>query len=101
IMRDWRAVNVDEGILREETPETNRAVFWLPGAVEGRRRRWDRVSTIAGAEFRPAPGLGAAAATLVQASQHRRGLLAGLAARLRTPAGATSWTLPTGETAEQ
>jgi tetratricopeptide (TPR) repeat protein len=98
---DWRSLVVDDGVLREPTPDPGRLVLWLPGGRDGGFRLWERVGTVPRAEVTVAGGVCAAAATSVPVRQRAGGLIAKLFRRCRVPSGGQAWTLPDGTSAEQ
>ena len=98
---EWRRLQLDEGILPEPGPETNRLVLWLPGKPAGAFRPWERVSTVPGAAVRTEQGLRTVAAISVALRQRLRGFLGRLWQRLRKPDAEATWILPDGSSAEQ
>jgi tetratricopeptide (TPR) repeat protein len=98
---DWATVDLDDGVLREVTPGQNRLVLWLPGGAQGRRRVWDRVGNLPGADVTVAQGLCATPATSVRVTQRARGFFGELLGRFRRSAEGRGWVLPNGEAAEQ
>jgi tetratricopeptide (TPR) repeat protein len=98
---DWHAVALEPGILRENVPEPNRLVAWLPGDAEAGARIWERIGNVPGSESELTPGLFASAATLIRVRQPIRGILGKLLHGWRRANDAPAWTLPNGATAEQ
>jgi tetratricopeptide (TPR) repeat protein len=96
---DWRTVALNEGVLREPIPESNRIVLWLPGPREGLYQHWERIGNVPQAEIQEKQGICAVAALLIQARQRVRGLFGKLFGR--KPEGTGIWILPNGESAEQ
>jgi tetratricopeptide (TPR) repeat protein len=98
---DWRTVELDEGIVREPTPDANRIVLWLPGAVEAGYRNWERITTAPGAQVVVDGGICTIEATSMPARQKIHGFFGKLLEMLRKPAGHHFWLLPNRGYAEQ
>jgi tetratricopeptide (TPR) repeat protein len=97
---DWRNIAVENGIVREPTPDANRIAIWLPLERVNGSQEWQRVASQPHSEFAVEPGISAAAATAIRARQASRGLLGKLLGGLRR-SGDHSWLLPNGDPAEQ
>jgi tetratricopeptide (TPR) repeat protein len=97
---DWKHWDLDDGIVRESTPEPNRIILWRPGARDGSYQYWDRIGNVARAEVTVQEGLCATSATFIRARQKTRGLFSKLLPKFGGAEG-RSWTLPNGEIAEQ
>lgn len=97
---DRRTLQLNEGILREATPD-DRMILWLPRGRDGSFRYWERVVSVAGAAVLEDQGLRATLAASIGARQRIRGLLGKLIPRLGGPAGTRVLTLPDGGSAEQ
>jgi tetratricopeptide (TPR) repeat protein len=98
---DFLKLHLDEGVLREPSPDGSRIIVWLPGSIDGDVRYWERIANVAGADIDVAQGTCATAATLIRARQRLHGLFGRLLGKLRKPTGDPSWVLPNGEAAEQ
>lgn len=97
---DRRSLQLNEGVLREATPD-DRMILWLPRGGDGSFRYWERVVGVAGAAVLQEQGLRAMPATSIGARQRVRGLLGKLIPRLGGQAAARVLTLPDGGSAEQ
>src|SRR5215468_8006598 len=97
---DWRQVILDEGILREPTPDPGRIVLWQPGEVADGVRYWKRISNVPGARIVVEHGVCMTAATMLPARQ-KGGLVGKLFGWLRRPKGEHAWLLPGGGYAVQ
>src|SRR5262245_53274942 len=97
----WPELHLDEGILREPSPDANRIIVWIPEKPDGEFRCWERVSNVPGEEATLDEGICAAAATSIRARQRVQGLLGKLLQPFRRSAAAHTWILPNGESAEE
>jgi hypothetical protein len=93
---NWRTLDLDDGVLREATPDPTRLVLWLPEGSRGGVRLWQRVGNLPGAAVIAVGGLHATAATSIRAAPRRGGLLGRLLGRLGASAEAPGWVLPNG-----
>jgi hypothetical protein len=97
----WQIGDVSDGILRETTPEASRLVLWLPLAGAGNVRQWARVANVLGAAITVEQGVGATAATLIEAGQRVPSFLGKLLGRQGQVTDRPTWLLPHGDVAEQ
>src|SRR5947209_5532763 len=93
---DWRMVDLEQGVLREPTPDENRIILWLPGQVAQGFRHWERITNVPGAEVAVEQGICSVPAVSMPARQKLWGLLGKIFPWLGKPAGPETWLLPTG-----
>lgn len=98
---DWQQFHLDDGVLREPTPDRNRLILWLPRPPANGMRRWERITNVPGAEIGGSDGVFDTAATMIQAQARGGGMFGKLLHKFRKPSEATTWVLPTGGAAEQ
>jgi tetratricopeptide (TPR) repeat protein len=98
---DWRDVTLHPGVLRESAAKDSRLVLWLPAERERHCQRWQRVSTVAGAEAVECDGIFAVAATMIRARQPIDGPFGRWWRRLRRSGGDNAWLIPNGAEARQ
>src|SRR5438270_315392 len=92
---------LDEGVLLEPVPESNRLVLWLPAERERGFQLWQRISSVANADVCVDRGLCSIAATAIRARQRVGGLWRGLLRLFHRPSEEQTWMLPNGSAAEQ
>jgi tetratricopeptide (TPR) repeat protein len=95
------SLHLGDGILLEATVDKQQLVVWLRRGSKAGVQRWERISTVPGAEVRRAQGLAASPATAVTAKHRVRGCLGRWFGRHSDSANGQSWVLPNGERAEQ
>ena len=66
---DWDQVAIQQGVLREPTPENDRLVLWLPDRQDRGSQYWHRVSTVPHAAITRCEGLCTIPATAIRARQ--------------------------------
>jgi tetratricopeptide (TPR) repeat protein len=100
VLPDWQQQPLNEGILREPSPDKRQLVLWVPRPGEG-GRCWQRLSSVPGPVMSPAPGMHAVAAVGVPLRQTSAGVLGRLLRPFRKANDAPVWLTPTGATTEQ
>lgn len=98
---DWQQFHLDDGVLREPSPDRQRIILWLRRPTENGAHRWERISNVPGAEIAGDGGVFATAATMIQAQVRGGGMFGKLLQKLRKSSDATTWVLPNGGAAEQ
>lgn len=94
-------LELEPGILWEQTLAPGRLLLWLPVPSLGQARLWERVGSVPGPHVSLEQGFCTIPATLIPARQCSAGWLAKLLGWLgRRPQGQT-WLLPNGQSAEQ
>jgi Tfp pilus assembly protein PilF len=97
---DFRTLQLNEGVVRETSCDAEQMVLWLPGKRNGRDQEWERISSVPRAQTQIEQGIGAVSATAIQARQSLRTFLGRMIRRVQK-SGDRSWTLPSGQWADQ
>ena len=98
---DWRSVALEEGIVREASPDAGRIVLWLPTDRDASFQYWERIANVTRGEIAIDQGLCTTGATSIRARQRVSGLAGWLWGRLRASKRTRDFQLPKGGAAEQ
>ncbi|MCI0681286.1 MAG: tetratricopeptide repeat protein [Gemmataceae bacterium] len=98
---DWQRFHLDDGVLREPSPDRQRIIVWLPRRAENGVRCWERVCNVPGAAIAGDGVVCSTAATTIQAQERGGGIFGKLLQSFRKAPDAITWVLPTGGTTEQ
>lgn len=97
----WQDRILDPGIAREPSADGHGFALWIPSGRNRDFHLWERISSVPHTEFTLEPGVGATAATSVQAKQSIKSVWGKLWQRFRTRSEGRTWVLLNGETADQ
>ncbi len=97
----WDQLVLADGILREPAVDAHHLALWVRGSREPEVQHWERIANVARAEITRVEGFCTTPATVIHAEQRLHGFFGRLRHRLRGPGGRKTWTLPTGDIAEQ
>ncbi len=97
---DWKSFALNQDVLAEPTADASRIVLWVRGHLQGKVQSWRRIASVPRAEVVVREGVSAVAAMCVPMRQEISGFWEKLMQRFSSPAGGSSWSLPTGEPVE-
>ncbi|OAI51256.1 hypothetical protein AYO44_04985 [Planctomycetaceae bacterium SCGC AG-212-F19] len=92
---------LNEGIQLEPTIDVDRVALWVPRDLDCATARWQRISSAPRATVTEHGGICSVPATAIHAQQRQHGFFGKLWPGRRESDGATTWTLPSGETVDQ
>jgi tetratricopeptide (TPR) repeat protein len=98
---DWRSVALEEGIVREASPDAGRIVLWLPRDRDASFQYWERIGNAARAEIRDEEGVYTTTVSSLRARQSLGGVVGQLWNRLRGSRHQRDFQLPSGAAAQQ